>query len=338
MHDHDPLPDSPAVEPTSPSAESTPGIAAQQSSVFIGPNGLRAGWRLLIFVGIACLVAVVLGLIAHFAAGGQSRMVAMSMLTPIGLAVSEATILFVVLVAAVIMGRIEHRRFGTYGLPLTKALGKEFWQGAWFGFLAISGTLLVIFFLHGFRITGLAIHGTTLVSATAAWSLTFLIVGLSEEFTFRGYPMFTLTTGMGFWPAAFLVAGLFALAHAGNKGETGFGLVSVAFFSLLFCLFLQRTGDLWLAVGFHAGWDWGQTFFYGVPDSGVPSYHNLLNSSFSGPNWLTGGSVGPEASVFTPIALAVVAILFSRAYRERKYPIVSALPVRVAGNVASSPP
>jgi len=90
-------------------------------------------------------------------------------------------------------------------------------------------------------------------------------------------------------------------------------------FALLFCLFLRRTGNLWWAVGFHAGWDWGQTFFYGVADSGLAPYHNLFNSGFHGPAWLTGGSVGPEASVFTPIVLLLVAILFSSVYRENRY-------------------
>jgi membrane protease YdiL (CAAX protease family) len=124
---------------------------------------------------------------------------------------------------------------------------------------------------------------------------------------------------MGFWPSAFLLSLLFGLAHAGNPGESKFGLVSVVLFGLLFCLFLRRTGNLWWAVGFHAGWDWGQTFFYGVPDSGMAAYHSLFNSSFSGPRWLTGGTVGPEASIFTPMVLALVAILFTRVYRENQY-------------------
>ena len=78
---------------------------------------------------------------------------------------------------------------------------------------------------------------------------------------------------------------------------------------------LRRTGNLWWVVGFHAGWDWGQTFFYGVTDSGFAPYHNLFNSSFSGPTWLTGGTAGPEAGIFTPIVLLIVGILFSRVYR-----------------------
>jgi hypothetical protein len=59
------------------------------------------------------------------------------------------------------------------------------------------------------------------------------------------------------------------VAHAANPGESAAGLLSIPLFALLFCLFLRRTGNLWLGVGFHAGWDWGQTFFYGVPNSGL---------------------------------------------------------------------
>jgi len=105
-------------------------------------------------------------------------------------------------------------------------------------------------------------------------------------------------------------------------------VISVVLFGLLFCLFLSRTGNLWWAVGFHTGWDWGQTFFYGVPDSGIAPYHNLFGSDFSGPRWLTGGTVGPEASIFTPIVLVVVAILFTRVYREKRYQTAAQTPLR----------
>lgn len=198
-------------------------------------------------------------------------------------------------------------------------LSQAFLLGALVGFLYISTSLFAIFALHGFYLSGTAIHGKTILTATAAWTAAFVIVGLGEEFAFRGYLQYTLTTGMGFWPAAFLLSGLFGLAHAGNPGESKFGLLSVVCFGVLFCLFLRRTGNLWLAVGFHAGWDWGQTFFYGVSDSGLAPYHNLFNSSFSGPAWLTGGTVGPEASIFTPLTLLVVGIIFNRICRENRY-------------------
>jgi len=289
-------------------------------NAFLGPNGIRAGWRVLIFLMIVCGLLLVLAVALKLAArlGGGVELGGAA-LTPLGTASLEGTILFLTAMAALIMARIERRRFGVYGLPARFAFRKDFWVGTIIGFVAISVCLLGIFALHGFQLAGLAIHGQTIITAVAAWSVAFVIVGLAEEFAFRGYLQFTLTTGMGFWPSAILLSLLFGLAHASNPGESRLGLLSVVFFGLLFCLFLRRTGNLWWAVGFHAGWDWGQTFFYGVPDSGLAAYHNLFNSTFHGPTWLTGGSVGPEASIFTPIVLALVAILFSRVYRERKY-------------------
>jgi len=295
-------------------------------TIFRGPDGIRAGWRVLLFllfVVLSTLVVSILFGVLYFLVKGhppRGRVGNLGM-TPLGLSISEGVLFVFPSISALIMARIEHRKYGDYGLPLRSAFGKNFWIGGLAGFASISGCLLAIFALRGFHLSGLSIHGSTIISATAAWGLTFVLVGLAEEFSFRGYLQYTLTTGIGFWPSAILLSLLFGLAHTGNPGESRFGLLSVVLFGLLFCLILRRTGNLWWPVGFHAGWDWGQTFFYGVPDSGIPAYHNLFRSSFAGPPWLTGGTVGPEASVFTPIVLAIVAILFTRVYRENKYQI-----------------
>ena len=135
---------------------------------------------------------------------------------------------------------------------------------------------------------GLAIHGTAILSSLFGWGIAFLLAALVEEFLFRGYIQYTLTSGTGFWPAAFVMSGLFGLGHFFNSHENAVGSIAVVMFGLLLCLFLRRTGSLWCAVGFHLGYDWGQ-MFYGVPDSGIVPYHNLLSSILSGSQWLTGG-------------------------------------------------
>jgi membrane protease YdiL (CAAX protease family) len=303
-----------------PGAPETPDPPAPHT-VFRGPNGIRAGWRVLIFIAFVAAVLLLMGLTARLLSRGNAQFGAsgVSGVTPLGLVLLESAFLIPSVVAALIMAKIEHRKFGEYGLPARGAFRKDFWIGTLIGFLAISASLFAIFALHGFRLTGVAIHGYTIFKAALSWCAAFVVVGLAEEFSFRGYLQFTLTTGMGFWPSAIVLSLLFGLAHAGNPGESKFGLLSVVCFGLLFCFFLRRTGNLWWAVGFHAGWDWGQTFFYGVADSGLAAYQNLFNSSFSGPTWLTGGSVGPEASIFTPVVLAIVAIAFSRFYRTNRY-------------------
>jgi membrane protease YdiL (CAAX protease family) len=308
----EPLTPPPVVPPATP-----------PNTVFRGPNGIRAGWRALIFLaivaGIVAAVNLALFVVLGFVLHRSPHIAVTNSLSPGTAILSDGAIFVFTALAAVIMARIEHRKWGAYGLPLRHALGSHFWIGTFAGFLAISAALLAMFFLHGFHLAGIATHGTTLLWSTLAWSFAFLCVGLGEEFAFRGYLQYTLTTGMGFWPAAILLSALFGLAHAANPGESKAGLLSVVCFGILFCFILRRTGNLWWLVGFHAGWDWGQTFFYGVSDSGLKPYHNLFNSSFSGPTWLTGGSVGPEASIFTPIVLLIVGILVSRVYRENRY-------------------
>ena len=318
------MPDPELLSPT-PTPPEIPPVPQPPNTVFRGPNGIRAGWRVLFFllfvaaIALGLMGATMLVAMALRRGAPRSAGIGVSGLTPLGLGISEGVIFVVTALAALIMARIEHRKWGQYGLPARGAFGKDFWTGTLIGFGAISTCLLGIFAFHGFHLAGLAIHGATIPASIVAWSLTFILVGLAEEFAFRGYLQYTLTTGMGFWPTAILLSALFGLAHAGNPGESKTGLVSVVLFGLLFCLLLRRTGNLWLAVGFHMGWDWGQTFFYGVHDSGLAPYHNLFNSSFSGPVWLTGGTVGPEASVFTPIVLALVAILFASVYRQNHY-------------------
>jgi CAAX protease family protein len=73
-------------------------------------------------------------------------------------------------------------------------------------------------------------------------------------------------------------------------------------------------------------WDWGQTFFYGVPDSGIPSSEHLLTPSFHGSTWWTGGTVGPEASFLTPLVLLLVALCVHLRYRSVRYPLGTVAP------------
>ncbi len=140
----------------------------------------------------------------------------------------------------------------------------------------------------------------------------FVLVGLFEEFMLRGYSQFTLARGIGFWPAAAVLSCAFGLIHLGNDGEHWPGLLAAACIGFFFCLTLRRTGNLWFAVGFHAAWDWGETFFYSTPDSGMVAPGHLLRSSLHGPEWLTGGSVGPEGSVFCFVVIALAWIAFER--------------------------
>ena len=136
----------------------------------------------------------------------------------------------------------------------------------------------------------------------------------------RGYSQFTLAQGIGFWPAALLLSAGFGAIHLGNQGESWVGALAAACIGLFWCLTLKRTGNLWFAVGMHMTWDWSETFLYSVPDSGLLAPGHLLNSSFHGSAWLTGGSVGPEGSLLVFLIVAGMWIIFDRLYPNSNSP------------------
>ena len=216
--------------------------------------------------------------------------------------------------SAWLMSRLERREFGAYGLPLRGAFGKLFWQGALFGLTEISVVVGAMAALGSYHFGALAIHRSELLRWVAFWAIFFILVGLYEEFAFRGYVQFTFAQGLGFWPAAVLLSIAFGLIHKGNPGETWVGLAGIVLTGLFWCLTLQRTGSLWFAVGMHAIFDFGETFLYSVPDSGVIFPGHLSNATIAGPSWVTGGTAGPEGSVFDFLVLLFFFYGFHRLY------------------------
>jgi uncharacterized protein len=298
--------------PSPSQAEPRPWLPRQIDQAFLGQDGLRSGWRLLLYLAIRKGLLLLLGAVVYWA-------VPPDMLPLWADLIIEFVMLFAAIVPAFLLARLEERPFGAYGLPPGQAFGKLFWAGAAWGLGALT---LLLFALHGaggFEVDRLALHGARILEFAGFWGLYFLVVSFAEEFYLRGYTQFTLTETIGFWPAAVLLSILFADLHRHNPGENLAGLIGAGVIGLFFCLTLRRTGSLWFAVGFHAAWDWGETFFYSVPDSGSVAPGHLLRTSLHGPGWLTGGSAGPEASGLLFIVIAVSGFAFDRVYREARY-------------------
>ncbi len=303
-----PAPHSPEIKATADPA--IPPSDPILRKIFLGPDGLRSGWRLLLYALMVVALGWGLGAIAR-AARKPSQLWAY--------VIGESLGFVVVVVPALVMARIEKRPFGSYGLPRVGAFGQLFWAGMLWGIVALTVLMLTLRGAHAFYFGGLSIHGTRALEFALFWAGFFLLVSFFEEFMNRGYTQFTLGQGIGFWPAAILLSLAFGAMHLGNKGEDRIGAFSAAVIGLFFCLTLLRTGNLWFAVGFHTSWDWGETYLYSVPNSGTVTPGHLLNSSFHGSHWLTGGSVGPEGSVLVFVVIALVWIVFHQAFPEVKY-------------------
>jgi CAAX protease family protein len=280
--------------------------------VFVGPQGMYPGTRWLIYLAMVGALVLALGMLLHFVHPHSGGPIWWGMIT-------EAGMMLAAILPAFVMARIEKRPFGEFGLPSRNAFRRNFWVGAQWGVVSLTILLLALRLAGAFEFGSLALHGTRILKFAAYYAVFFLIVGFFEEFMVRGYSQWVLSQGMNFWPAAALLSVAFGAIHGGNSGEARTGLVAAGLIGFFFCLTLRRTGDLWWAVGFHMSWDWGETYLYSVPDSGGMSPGHLLNSSFHGPAWLTGGSVGPEGSVLVFVVIVAMWVLFDRMYPEVRY-------------------
>jgi len=300
-----------SLQPTSAPDSTSPnfGMATEPSytaTLFFGPEGLRPGWGLLFYIVVFYAlqkVTIPWAWARDFGAAGLWSML-----------LEELCSLAAAVIPALILSRVEHHPWKTYGLPSKLAFGRLFWTGALWGFSGITLLMFALYGVRAFSFGHIVLHGFRLVRFAAFWAGMFLLVGLFEEFLLRGYTQFTLGRGIGFWPAALVMSSAFGIIHLRNEGEQWRGVLAAAFIGLFFCLTLRRTGSLWFAVGFHALWDWGETFFYSVPDSGMIAPGHLLRSSLHGAPWLSGGSVGPEGSVLCFVVIGFIWFAFDRMY------------------------
>jgi membrane protease YdiL (CAAX protease family) len=236
------------------------------------------------------------------------------------------------------------------GFLALSALVGALWSGGWlhFGPVALSGTAVAKYAaLWGitFLLVGLFEEGVfrcylqfTLTRAINFWwaigiqallcgSLIFRAKG-PEAWGVYGIVLLGLVPCLmlhlrraphaSFWQAAWVTSTLFGFIHVSNTGENWIGIFAAAAIGFVFCVSIWLTGSAWWAIGCHAGWDWGETYFYGTADSGmVAQGHYLTTSPFGNAFW-SGGADGPEGSflVLGAILLLLVALLVI--YRPRK--------------------
>lgn len=292
--------------------------------VFLGADGLRAGWSLIIF--IALMYALLKGVNAlshlmHLSPQGNANN---ANITPIFAVLGELPPFLVTLFAAWIMSKIERRPNSVYGLGGARKL-PHFFAGLAWGVTCLSLLVLTLWKTGLLVIDNRLLFGSDALRYGAIWLFSFLLVGLLEEYLTRGYLQYTLTRGLagiykwafktphstalGFWTTALIFSILFGLGHGKNPGESPIGLLSAGLAAMVFCLSLWRTGSLWWAIGFHTSWDWAQSFLYGVADSGLMVQHHLLATHPVGKPLFSGGATGPEGSLFIIAILTLVSLI-----------------------------
>ena len=316
--------------------EARPAKPFNLHKIFLGKDGLRAGWSLLIFIAMFAATAYCVRVIGHRLYPSDEEAAATA-IPPLMAILIEGLNFLVVLLITWIMSKIERRPASVYGFGDKRKL-PHFFAGLAWGVTCLSVLVLALWQTGLLLIDSRVLFGSNILRYGSVWLLGFLLVGLFEEYLSRGYVQHTLTRGLaglyqwafktrhsetlGFWTSAVIFSVLFGLNHSKNPGESPIGLVSAGLAAMVFCLSLWRTGSLWWAIGFHTSWDWGQSFLYGVADSGLTIQHHLLATHPVGKPILSGGTTGPEGSILIIAVLALVTliILFTLPHTRRSHP------------------
>jgi len=309
------------------------------SPIFFGRFGLRAGWALGIFLALYFLINTIGGLFGIAATGHMSDLLHQQVeaqahhthvnlasavpLVPVLYIVEDGLTFLGMLVLCWFFSKAERRQFSAYGIGKSRLF--DVLPGAFWGLAALSLLILLLHATHVLVFDGRLLHGHAIFLYGLKWLIAFILVGFAEEYFFRGYLQFTLTRGLlglgekisptrarliAFWIAALTTSLIFGSLHLGNPGETAFGIFQVVLIGTVFGYALWRTGSLWWAIGFHATWDWAQSFLYGVPDSGGLSIGRLFQTHTAGRPLLSGGVDGPEGSLLcVPVILLVLLII-----------------------------
>ena len=195
-------------------------------------------------------------------------------------------------------------------LSFSRAL-PELGAGLLLGTLLFSLMTGIVALLGGFEITGVRGWGQI-------WSMLGLAIvsGTFEEVLFRGVLLRHLETMTGTWIALAITSALFGAGHIFNPNASWFAAFAIAVEAgiLLGAAYLL-TRRLWLAIGIHAAWNFTQGWIFSVPVSGGDAPLGLFITRRIGPDWLTGGEFGLEASAVAMVVATGAGLIML--YRAR---------------------
>jgi len=189
--------------------------------------------------------------------------------------------------------------------------GRELGAGLLLGSLLFIGVIGAMAMFGAYRVDGTGGWEALLVPLTE-----LVLVALFEETLFRGILYRNLERSLGSWAALAISSLVFGLAHLPNANVTLAGIAVTVVAGLLFGAAYLVTRRLWLPVGMHFAWNFMSDAIFSVTTSGHPG-KGILKGQTVGPDWLSGGAYGVEASLVTLVALSAVTVVLLTLARQR---------------------
>ncbi|MGA2536211.1 MAG: CPBP family intramembrane glutamic endopeptidase [Terracidiphilus sp.] len=255
----------PALDPAAPEPWETRVLL----EILLGPQGLRAGWSIMLFGILFFIFSGIAGAVfgAFNLIDPNDRYTAQQSLF------GEAVPFLGMVCAAAIVAVVERRRGNLLAFNLNGSHRLSYFlQGLAAGFAALSALIGALAMGGWLRFGHVALSGAQVYKFAALWGIAFLLVGCVEEGIFRCYLQFTLTRGINFWWALGIVGAICLELALRGKGNGIWGIYIVALAGLVPCLMLHlknaEGSKFWQAA-------WATSTLFG-----------FIHTSNNGENWI----------------------------------------------------
>ncbi len=270
------------------------------STLFISEHEkrLRTGWRLVLHFVLLVLASGLFSLailpIARPVSGDSKIVIA-----------QVAGFLGVIVSVYIARRFLDKRTFSSLGLKLSRQSGLDLL----FGFLS-GGIIMFLLFVIEWAAGWLKAPSFIgwkpgVASSLIMAAFYYVMIGIQEEILARGYWLQNLSEAMNILWAVMLSSFFFSIGHLGKAGINPIAFLSLMSAGALLSYGWLRTGQLWLPIGLHIGWNFFESAF-GFPVSGLEGFH-LINHTIQGPEIVVGGVFGPESGLLSFLIMGIAA-------------------------------
>jgi len=239
----------------------------------------------------------IIRILIAFIAVSLAAVLAQNIVAPLPMTEMGRNIIVIFVAVPVIVGMYAVYVRWLENRPLTelslKGAAGEIGKGLLLGLILFCATIGILAVLGVYHLDGMNDWTVMILPLTAS-----ILAGFTEEILVRGILFRIIEDSLGTWMALAISAIIFGLLHLANENATMIGALSLIFEAgVLLAAAYMFTRRLWFVIGLHIAWNFTQAGIFGLVVSGNETIPGLLRSSLSGPEWLSGGAFGAEASI-----------------------------------------
>jgi membrane protease YdiL (CAAX protease family) len=276
---------------------------------------LKIVGRILVFTFICFFFMAILGVLLYYYI--IPIMMPTASRTLVMMFDAEVSLISVLCATKICMYFFEKKKMIDIGLRFSIKSKRELLLGIIIPFIM----LLIVFLFYIVFGFGYIVEGSsTFVFDLFLAFLVFVLVAFNEEIMFRGYIFQKFIELTNKYFAAFLLSFLFGLAHLGNPNISILGVINIVLVGILFSICYIKTSSLWLPISLHFSWNFVQGSVFGFPVSGFNNFDTFILFVSTGPEWVTGGSFGPEGGIIASLLLLAITSLIL--FNKKLFPVL----------------